>query len=891
MSENSNLSSSIQMERPRTPPPRSLTNLQIHGVPDRSSSTPAGDPMSSMNQDLLNSYVKNALRPRSIRDPAAYAFILNQLQGNGSPNVISGWLRALSLNSSELTIENSRELLSAIFKLDFTVDKEVQKSFMSLMIELCTSHSTYINQMLKSLIYHITPKKISSKSNGGNLMSSSLLSLDDSNPNAPDRDGSDGGFSTCLYDEEKCEYVRAGIMRTIKEMAKLVPMSSMSILQIFTSLYPYKVLDSFVQRSWLLSALDICRDVPSIREQVLSTVTSRLLQMDVDFRVEYEESGLLYDSIVHRASGDPASNDVSPLSTSPAPVTETQPFCSELSNKLDVLMDILLNFVTEVFKSKNHNNIGMGGLYEDDFNIFLNSFIRYVLPTYNSKVVQFIIFKICSFNEKYTQAYLDSLMNIIKDERSDILGSSSSSTSPDSSSSTASRVSACSYVGSFLTRAGFIKDYGLVENYLIDLLTYAKDHSAALVERSKRQHEKSLAMARSSAGSHDYGSGYYRLTSSSGSFGSAVATATPNGPRNSFVYIDIESHQVFYAAVQAAMHIFSYCYPQLVERGLKNGFTKISWLNSIGFQAVLASPLCPLDNCNQGVVRTFRSVWNFVAGDSAALKTVYSLSTSKYPYISLMTPKASRSRSPLRSASTSSFALSLSKSSSPTGLLSSSSSSSSSGFGQHSAGKSEDFSVFGAVLLPYDAYLLHRSARHIAPICKVYDSNFFNFDAIAEMKKEKDKDKECELKMVMPQRSTAAKRVKMEGYDVKEENDENTFSIPAKKIKKEAIIDVEDEDEFGKNKIKIEIDDLEEEEEENKNKKKEKEKKKNRIEIDDDDEESDDDDNESDKSENSDDESDDDEEDEEGRKSLSTATSTGFNYPVSISPNFNFSFD
>lgn len=889
MSENSSsLSSPTQMERPRTPPPRSLTNLQIHGVPDRSSSTPAGDPMSSMNQDLLNSYVKNALRPRSIRDPAAYAFILNQLQGNGRPNVVSGWLRALSLNSSELTIENSRELLSIIFKLDFTTDKEVQKAFMSLMIELCTSHSTYINQMLKSLIFHITPKKISAKNNGGNLMSSSLLSLDDSN-SAADKDADDGGFSTCLYDREKCEYVRSGIMKTIKEIAKLVPMSSMSILQIFTSLYPYKMLDSFVHKNWLLSALDICRDVPSIREQILSTVTSRLLQMDVDFRVEYEESGLLYESIVHRSSSDAISNDVSPLSTSPAPNAETQPFCSALSNKLDILMDTLLDFVTEVFKTKNHssnkntNSIGMNGLsslYEDDFNIFLNNFIRYVLPTYNSKVVQFVIFKICSFNEKYTQAYLDSLMNIIKDERSDLMGSSAS-TSPDCSSSTASRVSACSYVASFLTRANFIKDYGLVENYLIDLLSYAKDHSAVLVERSKRQHEKSLGLARSSLNSRDCGAGCYRLTSSSGSF----RNTTPDGFRNTFVYIDTASHQVFYAAVQAAMHIFSYCYPQLVERGLKSGFTKTSWLNSIGFQAVLSSPLCPLDNCNQGIVKTFKSVWDFVAGDSTALKTAYSLSTSKYPYISLTAPKGSRSRSPLRSASTSSFAMSLSKSSSPTSLLSSSTSS----FGQHGAVNSDDFGPYGTVLFPFEAYLLDRSAKHITPICKIYDSNFFNFEAIAEMKKEKDKDKECELKMVMPQRSTVAKRVKMEEY-VKEENDENIFSIPAKKVKKEVKIDLEEEvDEIGKTKIKIEIDDVEEEDD---NDEKKNVKKKERIEIDLDDEEDEDEEDgeDDDKSEES-EEDDDGDDDDKGQKSLSTTTSAGFNYPVSISPNFNFSFD
>ena len=927
---------SCYMERPRTPPPRSLTNLQIHGVPDRSSSTPAGDPMSTMNQDLLNSYVRNALRPRSIRDSAAYTFILRLLQDVRKAGIVSGLLRALSLNASELTIENSRELLSVIFKIDFTVDRDIQKAFLSLMVELCTSHSTYINQILRSLITHITPKKITSAS------AVTTTSSTTTSPISPGEGGSsasaiamDGSLGSCMYDVERSEEVRTGIVKTIREMAKLVPMSSMSILQIFTSLYPYKKFDFFVHRSWLLSALDICRDVPSIREQVLSTVTSRLLQMDVEFRVEYEESGMLYESIIHRSASDALSSEAS---TSPSLTTDMAACCSELSNKLDVLMDILLAFVTEVFgpKSKNGNSgnnnsssSSSASLYEDDFNIFLNEFIRYVLPTYDSKVMQFVIFKVCSFNEKYTQAFLDSLMNIIKDEHS--ADGLSGSGNGEGAASTAARVFACSYVASFLTRANFIKDFGLVENYLLDILSYAKEHSLSVVERSKRQHDKALTSGRTTAG-RDCG---YRLTSSSFAGGNCAYDSKSN-----FVYIDTTAHQVFYAAVQAAMHILSYCYPQLLERALRNGFTKIAWLNSLGFQAVLASPLCPLRECNQGIVKTFQSVWSFVAGDDSALKTAYSLSETKYPYISLIHPKAissSSSRlSTLRSMSTSALALSLSKSSSPTSFLTAStghgvnSSINGSGLNRNSEAQLNASEIAS---FPYDPYLLHKSARHITPIYKIYDCNFFNFEALTAAKRENGEDNDnnnsssSSSSLVNAQRSTVKRRVKVEKRvkseiytDDEKENDENVVRIPAKKVKKEPKIKIELSSDEDKNSEEENESGNESEERESAGKTKRKSKSAESSDDDDEEEEEEDDDE---NEENNDDNEGCEEEEEDGKASEenssssssseeedevkranvskrrnnvkqslhATETTSGFQCPVSITPNFNFSFD
>jgi hypothetical protein len=51
--------------------------------------------------------------------------VVSQLRVATKPRVLAGWLRALAASASELTAERSRELLGAVFRLDFSVDSAV----------------------------------------------------------------------------------------------------------------------------------------------------------------------------------------------------------------------------------------------------------------------------------------------------------------------------------------------------------------------------------------------------------------------------------------------------------------------------------------------------------------------------------------------------------------------------------------------------------------------------------------------------------------------------------------------------------------------------------------------------------------------------------------------
>lgn len=549
--------------------------LAVHAPTPRPVMTPppaAKGVLSS--QDMMDQYVKNALCQRR-RNPTAYSFVLAQVRNPGSPAVLAGWLRALAKSSSELNAD-ARDLLGIIFRLDFTADQAVQDAFLALMLDLSTSHSTYVPQMIRCLLPHLSPVRIG--------------------PGGP-------------YDTEKSERVHCGIVQALQELLRLVPLSSGPIWQTIVDSYPHRRHDTAVQIAWLDASLSICRTSPGIREPILGVIVNRLLQMDVEIRVEDSDDDVVDSDAFFKLEldspappGEVVVPTVVPAGTAHATTAsavvnpaaaQAKSENKELAEKLDALMMKLFDYVDQCLDDANPTR-------REEFQIMLNHFLHYVLPTHRSKFIQFLLFRACKHSPaEFSEAFLSELMHRAKDDLSasqpqqaspNILtngqGPSSSSPAPSfTPTPLVTRIAACGYVASFLARANYVP-VEIVGRYLTEMIGLAGScaYSATISRKSSPSTYRSLSYA-------------YQQSQPQVDAPSAHA-------------------ELFYAAIQAAMYIFCFWHENLIKYSKEHGVEPQQWLSSLGFEQAMSSPLAPLKNCSQSVCLEFETIWANVTGTS-----------------------------------------------------------------------------------------------------------------------------------------------------------------------------------------------------------------------------------------------------------------------------------
>ena len=167
----------------------------------------------------------------------------------------------------------------------------------------------------------------------------------------------------------------------------------------------------------------------------------------------------------------------------------------EMAHKIDWLMVTLFDYVEFVFRVRRRNSLASNSFGEvasissvlseeeidkatDKFLEFLDMFELYLLITFESNYVQFIMFYLCSFMEVYpsfVELFLSTLIRIIKDEEK----------------STIIRINSAKYLCSFLTRAKFIPfnvlndTVGFIIEFLEEYISRNKDRQ---LKRSQSQY-------------------------------------------------------------------------------------------------------------------------------------------------------------------------------------------------------------------------------------------------------------------------------------------------------------------------------------------------------------------------------------------------------------------
>ena len=636
--------STTPVSRSVSAPPRSLAAGVLLG-----GGAGAG-PEGEANKVLMERYVRAALARGHHRDPAAYAFVLGQLRNPQRPHIVAEWLRALGASASALTVDNAREFLVAIFRLDFTADRELQAAFLSLVTDIATCHSTYIPQMMRALMMNFNPPRSGLLRNSAaataaaaavSAAASASPDNDDGNSNTmatsetraqqqrEQEEQASAALATLGYDVARARAVRGGIVDAVQEILRLVPLASTCVWQTFLALYPHKTRDVVVHEAWLDAAFDLCACAPSIREPILGAVLSHLLDMDVELRVDEDEAGMGASASASASSSTPSSSgatgggggggggaaaeddtglvfqiELDSRSSTPAPgqpptaLSPTPPLTSAaesanraLAGKLDRLMVRLLTRLGERLGGQ-----GAGATPLEDFHILLRHFVHHVLPVYACKTTQFVVFYACHFDARFADAFLATLLRVARDEGATPAGASAGI---GAMTPLVHRVSACAYVASFLARANYLSP-ATTEHYLRELVDLARQYTQAF--------EASLPQTSGGGG----------INNNDGVDVKTTATTTTSSKPTHTLVIDPGAHQLFYAATQAAMYVFCYTSARLLGAARRRGTAPGAWLHALGFDAVLASPLSPLAMCNAAVVDEFCATWRRAAGPGAA---------------------------------------------------------------------------------------------------------------------------------------------------------------------------------------------------------------------------------------------------------------------------------
>jgi RNA polymerase I-specific transcription initiation factor RRN3 len=205
----------------------------------------------------------------------------------------------------------------------------------------------------------------------------------------------------------------------IRALLWVAPLTAVTIVSVIAEHVPHKRMKLNRIRGFLDEILRISTYAPAIRDRILRIIVDRLIDIDVEIKIEDGHAVIVQEEDVDVFDMEDAHADT-PSASKPAGV-------DEMADKLDVCMESLFEYLEKESLKSNEN---CDALFVTLLEIFENS----ILLTHRSKYTQFIIFFVARKSRKYCDDFTAKLINkVITNEVAPI-----------------TRVSALAYVASFL---------------------------------------------------------------------------------------------------------------------------------------------------------------------------------------------------------------------------------------------------------------------------------------------------------------------------------------------------------------------------------------------------------------------------------------------------------
>ncbi|KAI9138892.1 RNA polymerase I-specific transcription initiation factor RRN3 [Paraphysoderma sedebokerense] len=473
---------------------------------------------------MMVSFISNALKQKAMGNQTNYEELINEVKALNDVTDSTGcyklrqWLESFSQTVSLLNGSCSK-LVHKILYLDWQKkDEAVAEVFVHFMGNLVSAQSHYAVMSLSSLVVRLR--------HASNSTVDSAIELN-------------------------------RILKALRNVLSLIPTGPTLLMPQLSKYFPHKSKSVDSHINYTRNCLHLIEVVPVLRDQILSMIVDRCLQIDVEIQIEVDEleteqidqfQSLMFqmDALKegHKQLIDEGSDD-----DSDAEAEITVLNVKELVDKLDAMLNCLFDYLTESLQTLSPHDV------DELYTLFLHIFEKSILPTFKSRYTQFLLFLFTSFHPSFPDNFLGLLASKIL----------------DTSLPSVIRISSALYMASFVARAKYIDPHSVR-----DTLSLLVSWCLAYVDRNE-----------------------WMLSSGSGNGG--------------FVP-DVERFGVFYAVAQAVLYVFCFRWRELVNNvddadddgDLKGRLQNDGGLK--GFERVILSRFNPLKICSSSVVSEFARI-------------------------------------------------------------------------------------------------------------------------------------------------------------------------------------------------------------------------------------------------------------------------------------------
>jgi len=455
------------------------------------SSTAASAQDTSNAQELRRRFVKDALEKKVKGTSYLYDRLVIELEAAKKNHAAFGpLLTALADSASDIIAVHHGRLALGLFSFGWALqDNDIHRPFSKLLMHLVSRNLVYQQPCAEMLAKALFPRE--------------------------------EDWEAVHVNDSSMERVHD----LIKDMLRVFPSMGNIFFKKVQEFFPHKREEADVQKRCLSNILQLASYAPTFRDQIFEFVMEKLIQIDVDIKL---------DDV-------PDEDQIFEMERVPTEST----FTRMMADKLDGMMIVLFEFFGRVFTE--------GSLSRDEvLSELLRAFNIFLLHTYKSKYIQFLLFYICSFNpEEYPERFVHQCLY-------SHLFQASPTTFP------ITRITSASYLGSFISRARYVP--------------------ARLIKDS-----------------------LYRMASWAHAYLDRHAQRPPR-PSDS----DVEVHGVFYAVCQSIFYVFCYKHEKVMElqppdplRAAEAAAERKAWLRSLNLQRIIDCSLNPFKVCQPAVVKEF----------------------------------------------------------------------------------------------------------------------------------------------------------------------------------------------------------------------------------------------------------------------------------------------
>ncbi|XP_019854934.1 PREDICTED: uncharacterized protein LOC100639322 [Amphimedon queenslandica] len=297
---------------------------------------------------VIGQYLLESLNKKKKGEDGNYNWIVSQLKNKNMTSAVM--LKWLIIFKKYVTIVDDELIIKSILSFSWysSPDSVLIDTYINYLLDLTSFHVSFINNVLTSLI------------------------------------------KAALLPDHESESVYINIHRAIELQLTTTPKVSDNLLKSIELLSPYKMKSSSFQEVFVRCCLHISRYYSNIFNELLHLVILKMLQIDVEVSVlEHEEETLQFNT------DDVAMAEEEKGCLSPR-------FCfhdnmeDKMADSIDVTMNVLFEFINELSYEGDQLSLDSAcSLFQSFIKVFFNQ----ICLTHKSSYVQFLIFKMTSFDK------------------------------------------------------------------------------------------------------------------------------------------------------------------------------------------------------------------------------------------------------------------------------------------------------------------------------------------------------------------------------------------------------------------------------------------------------------------------------------------------------------